>query len=227
MTSVPNFCQGPSALKLRPMMFLKLCPTSPCRSCTCGRPSCRVCRSAAPSRASSSRPSCRRCALLPQRAGTWLPVCDRTRWGFVKRSVRPWDVAALWLAAGGEPARSSSSTWQGLPPRGDHPPRVHTLKAQRPLGLCPGLGAPLRLQGNRFFRYATCASSLRTRSASSSSRVGGTARPSRSRGTSSATLSQSRQTHQASWRSNYSHIPSQPSPPPASEANDHASASDA
>ena len=52
------------------------------------------------------------------------------------------------------------------------------------------------------------------------------ARPSRSRGTSSATLSQSRQTHQASWRSNHSHIPSQTSPPPAPEANDHASTPD-
>ena len=49
------------------------------------------------------------------------------------------------------------------------------------------------------------------------------ARPSRSLGTSSATLSQSRQTHQASWRSNHSHIPSRTSPPLAPEANDHAS----
>ena len=94
----------------------------------------------------------------------------------MKRSVRPWDVAVLWLAAGGEPARSSSSIWQGQQLRADHAPRVRALKAQRPLGLCPGLGAPLRLQANRFFRYATCASSLRTRAASSSSRVGGTAR---------------------------------------------------
>ena len=94
----------------------------------------------------------------------------------MKRFGRPWDVAVLWLAAGGEPARSSSSIWQGQQLRADHATRVRALKAQRPLGLCPGLGAPLRLQANRFFRYATCASSLRTRAASSSSRVGGTAR---------------------------------------------------
>ena len=41
--------------------------------------------------------------------------------------------------------------WQGRPPRGDRTLHVRALKAQRPLGLCPGLGAPLRLQGNRFF----------------------------------------------------------------------------
>ena len=52
------------------------------------------------------------------------------------------------------------------------------------------------------------------------------ARLSQSRGTSSATLSQSRHTHQASWRSNRSQTPSQTSPPPAPEANDHASTPD-
>ena len=88
--------------------------------------------------------------FLSAQAHGYLPVTAPVG-GFVKRFGRPWDVAVLWLAAGGEPARSSSSTWKGLPPQGDHAPCDRALKAQRPLGLCPGLGAPLRLQGNRFF----------------------------------------------------------------------------
>ena len=152
------------------MMFAKLCHGPPVGSCTCGRPSRGVCRSAAHLAHH----------LQDRLVGDALPVlsaqaaaCDRPL-GFAK------DLGDLgtWLHSGwllGPGQRVMCRPGKACHLKGDHPPCDRALKAQRP-GLCPGWE---RLCAFRAIDFCTPGTPPAPRACArarhSSSRVGGAA----------------------------------------------------
>ena len=139
VTSVPIFCHGPVSFEVAADDVLEgLVRPRPCTSCTCGTSVLAADAAAQPHLAHHLQaPSCRLCARLPRRAGTWRPACGRTRWGCAKRSrATSGRSSGPGRAPWGAPARSSTldlarpaALEEIAQPRGPRPESSATARA--------------------------------------------------------------------------------------------------